>query len=214
MGENELNTVVPTREQEFNKLIDDIINLPIVTDEAEAYDEMILMLYRDFPDMEINNKMMELLNLFLSYNYSSNTTKFIDEITDFLQLTKTNGYYTDFYNKRVSYDNIRTLKSSHTELKLDLGHVCEIYKCNKSYKYFRSNYCKIITKSGIGRPEPRNYQVLAEDMMLTGDDGLLFFPRQCINENTLVDIQNNNQKSTCSIKDLFDDCKKEYNEII
>jgi len=205
-----LNEESKSKEEEFKELLNELATLPLISDEGQGIDQILISLYTEFPEQNINSDIIKILDRFLDTEYAKGTSKYIDDIETLLELPKTNGYYTDYYGKRVSYDNIRTLKTANTELKLSLGHQCEIYKCKTSYKYFRSNYCKITTKAGIDRPEPRDYQIRAEDMMLTGKDGLLAFPRQCISHDTELDVDG---KMTTA-EQLFLECKKESNEII
>ncbi len=89
-----------------------------------------------------------------------------------------NGYYKDIYGQRISYNGIRTLRKPNTEIELSDIHLEEIQKCQNDYKYFRKNYCLIITKTGLARPEPRAYQESLEDELLTLDDVVILYPRQ------------------------------------
>jgi hypothetical protein len=88
------------------------------------------------------------------------------------------GYYIDAFDSPISFNGIRTLKREHTKLSLSQQQMTEIIACHKDYYYFRRNYCKIVTKKGINRPEPRDYQKRLEDALVTGDDVLAFWPRQ------------------------------------
>ena len=88
------------------------------------------------------------------------------------------GYYLDAFGERISFNGIRQLKKPYTKLNLNKRQQTEILKCHSDYFYFRRNYCKILTKSGIGRPEPRQYQERLENELVKGDDVVAFFPRQ------------------------------------
>jgi len=104
-----------------------------------------------------------------------------------------NGYYTDKYGNKISYNGIRVLKREKTELDLNTLHKIEIEKCKKSFKYFRSNYCFITTKTGLARPEPRRYQVFLEDELLSLEDLVVLYPRQsgkCNDFSTIINIKN------------------------
>lgn len=92
--------------------------------------------------------------------------------------TNDEGFYVDAFGSKISYNGAKTMKKTDTKLALTEVHKNEIYRCMIDYKYFRRNYCKIISKAGITRPEPRQYQEDAEDDLLTGDDVLLFWSRQ------------------------------------
>lgn len=92
--------------------------------------------------------------------------------------TNQEGYYLDAFGGPISFNGIRQLKRPYTKMKLTQYQQQEIKACQEDYYYFRRNYCKILTKSGIGRPEPRGYQERLEDELVDGDDVIAFFPRQ------------------------------------
>ena len=89
-----------------------------------------------------------------------------------------NGYYTDKYGNKISYNGIRVLKREKTEMNVNLIQEIETNKCTESFKYFRTHYCFIVTKTGLGRPEPRRYQVSLEDELLSLEDLVVLYPRQ------------------------------------
>ena len=101
-----------------------------------------------------------------------------DGLLKLLEFEKVNGYYKDKYGKKISYNNISSLKSSGTELNLNILHLIEINKVKEDYKYFKRLYLKIPTKDGIARCEMREYQERLDDALLTGEDTLIFFSRQ------------------------------------
>ncbi|MCD6435466.1 MAG: hypothetical protein J7L15_03680, partial [Clostridiales bacterium] len=80
------------------------------------------------------------------------------------------GYYKDIYGGRVSYNGMRTLKRSKTIIPMSQIHRNEIQKCSESFKYFREHYCLITTKTGLARPEPREYQIELESELTTLED--------------------------------------------
>jgi len=101
------------------------------------------------------------------------------------------GYYLDAFGERISFNGIRQLKKPYTKLNLNHRQQQEILACHQDYFYFRRNYCKILTKSGIGRPEPREYQKRLENELVEGDDVVAFFPRQsgkCHTKDTYINI--------------------------
>jgi len=114
------------------------------------------------------------------------------------------GYYLDAFENPISFNGIKGLKRSNIKLKLQEIHKNELKICKNDYKYFRRNYCKIKTKEGISRPEPRDYQERAEDALLKGNDTVLFFPRQCIYKDTELNI---NKNKTIKISDLYNNYK-------
>ncbi len=84
----------------------------------------------------------------------------------------------DAFGDKVSYNGARTLKKPFTKLPITDAHQQEIQKCIGDFQYFRKNYCKIITRTGIARPEPRDYQKEFEDVLLDGELIASLQPRQ------------------------------------
>lgn len=101
-----------------------------------------------------------------------------NKLIQILEIPKVDGYYIDKYNKRVSYNGIKTLKRTGTVLALSELHKNEIDKCRDDFKYFRKYYIKIQTRQGLQRPEPRHYQVALEDGLMSMDDCAVSFSRQ------------------------------------
>jgi hypothetical protein len=101
-----------------------------------------------------------------------------DKFLILLDLKKENGYYIDKYNNKVSYNGIKTLKKPGTELNITAFHKSEIKKCKNDFKYFRKYYCKIQTRQGLKRPEPREYQSNLETALLSLEDIAVSFSRQ------------------------------------
>jgi hypothetical protein len=115
---------------------------------------------------------------YIKKNYSLSYEEH-DGLVKLLDLPKNeNGYIKDKFGRPASYNGIRTLKREGTELPLTLTHKIEIRKSRKSYKYFRKYYVKILTKNGVGRPEPRAYQLELEDNLITGHDLVILYNRQ------------------------------------
>lgn len=105
--------------------------------------------------------------------------KDIDEVIARLTLPKDHeGYYLDAFDNRISFNGIRTLKQSFTQLKLQQEHIEEIVKCANDYQYFRANYCIILTKTGYARPEPRDYQRRLEVDLQSSNRNIVLFGRQ------------------------------------
>jgi hypothetical protein len=105
--------------------------------------------------------------------------KDIDKLITSLELPKDHeGYYLDAFGNRISFNGVRTLKPSFTQLQLTQPHIEEIIKCANSYQYFRANYCIILTKKGYDRPEPREYQRRLEVDLLNSKRNIVLFGRQ------------------------------------
>ena len=88
---------------------------------------------------------------------------------EILDLEKDNEqYYLDAFGNRVSFNGNRRLKKAFTKLFLHPIHIEELEKCSNDVHYFKDNYVKIRTKSGVNFPELREYQndfieLLSED---------------------------------------------------
>lgn len=76
-------------------------------------------------------------------------------------------YYVDAFGNRISFNGNRGVKKSFTKLTLSPIHLEEIEKCANDIHYFKDNYVKIRTKSGVDFPELREYQ---NDFITTLDD--------------------------------------------
>lgn len=117
----------------------------------------------------------------LKSDKSQITSELLDEIRshgtegkkiafDILDLPKhQEGHYLDAFGNRISYKGIITLKGAKVKLNLSKIHEEEIQKCMDDVKYFMSNYCKIVTKSGTDYPELRPYQVDYLDKMVNDE---------------------------------------------
>jgi len=78
---------------------------------------------------------------------------------DILDLDKDNEqYYLDAYGNRISFNGNRRLKKAFTKLNLYPIHVSEIQRCANDIRYFKDNYVKIKTKTGVNFPDLRPYQ--------------------------------------------------------
>ncbi len=165
----------------------------------EIFTKDIISHYKENKD-EITT---ELLN---SLRTQGNTGKQIAlEILDFEKDQE--QYYLDAFGNRISQNGNRRLKKPFTKLDISLIHKEEIKKCSEDIHYYMDNYVKIKTKKGINFPELRTYQKDFIDTVTPDENesviGLM--GRQCINKDVIVTINNNDM----TIKDLFDECKKE-----
>ena len=77
--------------------------------------------------------------------------------------TNDEGFYTDAFGAKISYNGAKTMKKRDTKLALTEVHKGELLRCYEDFKYFREHYCKVVNRTGITRPEPREYQEDAED---------------------------------------------------
>jgi len=106
------------------------------------------------------------------------TTEEHDWLLNILELPKNeSGYYIDKFGERVSYNGIRSLKKSGTQLPLTPVHENEIKKC-QDINYFRKYYAFIVTKDGLKRPEFRKYQDRLINTLVKLKDTIVMYPRQ------------------------------------
>ncbi len=102
-----------------------------------------------------------------------------DKLVTLLDVPKNNfGYYKDIYDQRVSYNGIRTLRNENVKFPVTSIHRKEMEKCADDFEYFRKYYIKIITRKGLARPEPREYQEDLEQGLVSLEDVVVLFPRQ------------------------------------
>ena len=78
------------------------------------------------------------------------------EILDFPKDSE--QYYLDSFGNRISFNGNRRIKKQFTKLNLSPIHIEEIEKCSEDIHYYKDNYVKIKTKSGVDFPEVRSYQ--------------------------------------------------------
>lgn len=122
---------------------------------------------------------------------------------DILDMPRTSdGYYLDQYGTRVSFDGNKGLKETGVTFGLFDIHLDEIERCSEDIHYFKDNYVKIVTPSGIDFPQMREYQ---NDFLSTvsGDqeDIVQLMPRQCVHGSTVVKTS----KGLKTIKGLFEE---------
>ena len=78
---------------------------------------------------------------------------------DILDLPKdSEQFYLDAFRNRMSVRGNRSLKKPFTKLNLSPIHIEELERCSNNIHYFKDNYVKIRTKSGVNFPDMRQYQ--------------------------------------------------------
>lgn len=78
---------------------------------------------------------------------------------DILDLEKDNEqYYLDAFGNRMSFNGNRRLKKAFSKLGMSKIHELEMEKCANDIHYFKDNYVRIKTKSGVNFPDLRQYQ--------------------------------------------------------
>lgn len=89
-------------------------------------------------------------------SYGNEGKKIAIEILDFEKDSE--QYYLDAFGNRISFNGNRRLKKPFTKLDLFPIHLEELKRCSESIHYYKDNYVKIRTKSGVDFPEMRTYQ--------------------------------------------------------
>ena len=79
-------------------------------------------------------------------------------------------YYLDAFGNRISFSGNRQLKKAFTKVDLSPIHIEEISKCAEDLHYFKDNYIKIKTKTGVNFPDLREYQNDFLDSILPDDN--------------------------------------------
>ncbi len=78
---------------------------------------------------------------------------------DILDLAKDNEqYYLDAFGNRMSFNGNRRLKKAFSKLSISPIHEQEILRCAQDIHYFKDNYVRIKTKTGVNFPDLRQYQ--------------------------------------------------------
>jgi len=119
-------------------------------------------------------------------HYKDNKDEITSELLDSLRKTGNQGkqlaleildipmdveqYYLDAYGNRMSFLGNRRLKKAFSKLSLSEIHKEEIKKCKADIHYFKDNYIKIKTKSGVNFPDLRTYQNDFLDMIIPDEN--------------------------------------------
>lgn len=82
-------------------------------------------------------------------------------------------YYLDAYGNRMSVNGNRRLKKPFTKLDLAPIHIEELKRCSEDIHYFKDNYVKIRTKSGVDFPEVRQYQNDFISLLDSDEEGVI-----------------------------------------
>lgn len=129
----------------------------------------------------------------------------------FLDMPKNEeGYYLDAFGNNISFNGNRQVKKALTKLNLNVIHENEIRKCSEDFQYFRKYYIKIMTKSGIDRPDMRDYQKRLEVSLVEEENIVASFPRQsgkCLRSNMKLKLESNGINEETTIVDLFNEIR-------
>src|SRR5574344_22172 len=137
-------------------------------------------------NMILSNEQIELLK--------NNKNLITEELLDTLRKTKEGksvalqildipkdpeDYYLDAFGARISFDGNRQIKPCYTKIQLSDIQIKEIQKCSEDIDYFKANYVRFKTKSGIGFPDHRTYQdKFIHSLNDEHDQYIVVFPRQ------------------------------------
>lgn len=123
-------------------------------------------------------------------------------------------YHLDAFGKRITFDGNRALKSPMTKMNLSPIHIEEIQRCSQDLEYFKDNYVKIKTRSGVNFPDLREYQN-EFIKILTNDENesvVAMMPRQCITAGTMIDV--GSKVSVYSLFSKYKETKINHEKII
>lgn len=124
---------------------------------------------------------------------------------DILDIPKNiEGYYVDAFGNPVSCNGDRQLKRPFTKFNLEPIHLQEITRCSQDLEYFKDNYVKIKTKSGINFPDIREYQNEFLRILNGPDENIVgLLSRQCVDRSTVVSIRVDGREYETNIEDVF-----------
>jgi len=87
-------------------------------------------------------------------------------------------FYVDAFSNKLSFNGNRRLKKEFSKLDLSPIHVHELRRCAEDLNYFKDNYVKIRTKTGVNFPDLRDYQNRVLGTILKNESIVSLAPRQ------------------------------------
>jgi len=87
-------------------------------------------------------------------------------------------YYLDSFGDRMFFNGNRRLKTEFRKLDLCDIHIQEMKRCSEDSNYFKDNYVKIRTKSGVNFPDLREYQNRVLSTIIEKESIVSLAPRQ------------------------------------
>jgi len=118
-------------------------------------------------------------------------------------------FYVDAFSNKLSFNGNRRLKKEFSKLGLSEIHKYELKRCSEDLNYFKDNYVKIRTKSGVDFPDLREYQNRVLNTILEKESIVSLAPRQCCSSSTALSIKHKNTTKTMSFEELFEECESE-----
>ena len=85
----------------------------------------------------------------------------------------TEEYHLDAYGNRISFNGFRFLKKCYTKMNLSKIHLDEIKRCADDLHYFKDNYIKIKTRTGVNFPDIRDYQNEFLDVLNSDEENIV-----------------------------------------
>ena len=118
-------------------------------------------------------------------------------------------FYLDAFGNRMRVRGNRSLKKPFTKLNLSPIHIEELERCSNNIHYFKDNYVKIRTKSGVNFPDMRQYQNEFISLLNSDEESVVgLMGRQCCSAGTKINILENNIEKEMTFEELFNECKK------
>ncbi len=115
---------------------------------------------------EITSDLLETLRTYGNYGKSV--------VLDILDFEKdSEQYYLDSFGNRISFNGNRRIKKQFTKLDLSPIHIEELKRCSEDIHYYKDNYVKIRTKSGVNFPELRIYQNEFIETLSNGGENII-----------------------------------------
>ena len=175
----------------------------------------------DTPESTLKDIFTDEIIEFLKNNKDQITGELLEEIRSFgndgkhlaleiLDFPKdSEQYYLDSFGNRITFNGNRQLKKQFTKLDLSPIHIEELTKCSNDIHYFKDNYIKIRTKSGVNFPELRKYQNDIIDEILPDENESIIglMGRQCCCGNTKIKITQEDVEKEMTFEELFNECK-------
>lgn len=123
--------------------------------------------------------------------------------------------YIDINGEPIAFFGNPDLLPPKAKLKYTLPMIEEILKCKEDILYFAENYYKAQTPSGFNFIKLYDYQKTVIKDMTDTQKYVLMMPRQmgkCQTKETLLSLNKNDNEYEQTVEDLFNECKKEFNE--
>lgn len=131
----------------------------------QIFTDKIIQYYKNNKH-EITSDLLETLRTYGNYGKSIAL-----DILDFEKDSE--QYYLDSFRNRISFNGNRRVKKPFTKLDLSPIHIEELKRCSEDIHYYKDNYVKIRTKSGVNFPELRIYQNEFIETLSNGGENII-----------------------------------------